>query len=511
MEEMTQQTNWHSALLEGLTMAIVTGLSLLLLIYVGTGEAKRTFTHFQIEKLAAQGRGLQNNMERFLRPGLPLKQFVGFRTNAESLLASDQTIVSIAAFDASRQVVFEAGSEPAELLLSDEADAIDPDSPFTSRQDATTLQVILPLRNRFEKVGSLTLTMPLSIVEDRVINSFKPALLASAIAAVAFGMFVALQASHLVGHRRRWMQVVYGLIFTSVSALVIGTLVSLYSEGASAKTKGLADSLGQRIGNVLQLNLNILEVQGLERVFADFKELNPDIHTAGLVIDGKVAIHTEEGAVGKPWVSSPTDYEYILDLGTSAGRAVRVAVAVPSDIVVRQTARSIKNFAALFIASAFMAGIFLQFAGSVQMAQRSRIGDDPDSATSAHQRALLLVKPVFFVAVLSEHLIYAFLPQFIQATAQAAGLPEGAASLGFTTYFIAFASILIPAGFFAQRRQGARVLMYLGLIASSSGLLILAFYPDLRGDHRGPHAFGLRAGNAVHRRAVLHSGDGRAD
>lgn len=457
-------------------MAVVTGLSLLLLIYVGTGEAKRTFTHFQIEKLAAQGRGLQNNMERFLRPGLPLKQFVGFRTNAESLLASDQTIASVAAFDADGQVVFEAGDEPAELLEGGVIVA-DASRPFSSRQDAKVLQVVLPLRNRFENVGSLTLSMPLSIVEDRVVSSFKPALIASAIAAAAFGLFVAVQASHLVGRRRRWMQVVYALIFTGISALVIATLVSLYSDGARAKTKGLADSLGQRIGNVLQLNLNILEVQGLERVFADFKELNSDIRTAGLVIDGKVAIHTNENAIGKSWVSSPTDYEYILDLGVSAGRTVYVAVTVPSDIVIRQTARSVKNFAALFIASAFMAGIFLQFAGSVQMAQRYRDTGDPDTLSSAHQRALLLVKPVFFVAVLSEHLTYAFLPQFIQATAQGAGLSDGVASLGFTTYFIAFASSLIPAGLFAQRKQGARVLMYLGLVASSAGLLTLAFYP----------------------------------
>ena len=474
---MKQRSSWHSAALDGLTMAIVTGLSLLLLIYVGTGEAKRTFTQFQIEKLAALGRSLQSNMEHFLRPGLPLKQFVGFRTSAVSLLTSDNTLASVAAFDASGQIVFEAGREPAELLLGMEPIAQDKTLPFSAWQNDTTLQVILPLRNRFENVGSLTLSMPLAIVEERVAESFKPVLLASAIAAIGFGIFVAMQAPQLAGRRRRWMQVVYGLIFTSISAIVVVTLVSLYSDGARAKTKGLADSLGQRIDNVLELNLNILEVQGLEKVFADFKELNSDIRSAGLVIDGKVAIHTNRVAIGRPWQSSSNDYEYLLDVGTSAGRSVQVAVSVPSDIVVRQTIRSVKNFAALFLASAFMAGVFLQFAGSVQMAKRPRDGLDAIPDTSQDQRALLLVKPVFFVAVLSEHLTYAFLPQFIQAAALNAGLSEAAASLGFTSYFIAFASSLIPAGFFAQRRHGARPLMYMGLVFSAAGLSILALYP----------------------------------
>ncbi len=458
-------------------MAIVTGLSLLLLIYVGTGEAKRTFSHFQVEKLAAQGRSLQNKMEHFLRPGLPLKQFVGFRASAEALLTSDATISSIAAFDARGQVAFEHGAAAAELLADAEPLGQNESKTFTARQSETTLQVILPLRNRFETVGSLTLSMPLSLVEERVQKSFQPVLIASAIAAITFGLFVALQAPQLAGRRRRWMQIVYGLIFTSISAIVIATLVSLYSDGAQAKTKGLADSLGQRIGNVLRLNLNILEVKGLERVFLDFKQLHPDIRSAGLVIDGQVGIHTDDGAVGKSWTTEAGDYEYTVDLGVSAGRSVHVAVAVPSDIVVRQTARSVKNFAALFLASAFMAGIFLQFAGSVQMAQRSRQDDGTETSSTQQQRALLLVKPVFFVAVLSEHLTYAFLPQLVQAAAQTAGFSEGAASMAFTTYFIAFASTLIPAGFYAQRKKDARPLMYAGLVISGSGLLTLALMP----------------------------------
>ena len=479
---MKQGARWQTVLLNGLTMAIVTGLSLLLLVYVGQGEANRTFTHFQTEKLAAQGRLLQTKIEHFLRPGLPLQQFVGFRTSAEPILASDSTIASISIFDRDGAPVFEVGEAGRKLLpvKSESAARTEGRVALDIRQDADTLQVVLPLRNRFERVGSLVLSMPFSVVEERVEKSFQPVLIASAFAAVGFGLFVALSAQHLVGRRQRWMQFTYGLIFVAISGVVIATLVSLYSEGAQAKTKGLADSLGQRISSVLQLNVNIMEVQGLERVFQDYKRLNPDIRSAGLVIDDYVMIHTDDEAFGKPWASNPSDYEYIVDLGMMAGRTVRVAVTVPADIVLKQTARSVKNFAALFIASAFMAGIFLQFAGSVQNAGRSMFGSDTapaESADSAEDRALLFVKPVFFIAVFSEHLTYAFLPQFIQGVVQSSGFSEDAASFVFTSYFVAFAASLLPAGFYAQQRS-ARPLMYCGLILSAVGLMILASAPS---------------------------------
>ncbi len=484
---MRQNADPVGATTNGITMAVVTALSLLLLIYVGFGEATRTFTHFQTEKLAAQGRLLQTTIEQFLRPGLPLEQFVGFRTKAEPIMASDETIASIVAFDRVGNPIF----------VTDEAEvtplAAQPEEPnfgefgngdiFEIRKDDTTLQVILPLRNRFERVGSLAIRMPLSVVDDRVLSSFTPVLIISAIAAVGFGVLVGFTAPQLqAGQQRRWLQVVYGVIFTAISGIVIATLVSLYSGGAQAKTQGLADSLSQRVASILNLGLNIMEIEGLERVFSDYQRLNPDIHSAGLVVDDVIRIHTNPRAIGEPWTTDPGTFEYVVDLGRSAGRAVRVAVAVPQDIVVRQTARSVKNFAALFLASAFMAGIFLQLAGTIQVRKGQTASEQPPNVTqaqdpsTANERALLLVKPVFFIAVLAEHLTYAFLPQFIHRTAENAGFADGAASFVFTSYFIAFAITLVPAGFFAQRR-GARGPIYAGLALACLGMVVLTLLP----------------------------------
>src|ERR1700674_3555217 len=92
-------------LVDATTMFVVTGLSLLLLAYVGFGEGKRTYERFQIEKLTAQGRVLQNAIENHLRGGLPLKQYAGFTTLADPIVVL-KDIDAIAVYDMSGRQLF---------------------------------------------------------------------------------------------------------------------------------------------------------------------------------------------------------------------------------------------------------------------------------------------------------------------------------------------------------------------------------------------------------------------
>ncbi len=80
------KSNFSSRLIDGLTMFVVTGLSLLLLVYVGFGEGKRIYEQFHIEKLTGHGRIVQNVMENYLRAGLPLNQYAGFTQLSDGLV-----------------------------------------------------------------------------------------------------------------------------------------------------------------------------------------------------------------------------------------------------------------------------------------------------------------------------------------------------------------------------------------------------------------------------------------
>ncbi len=463
------------------TMTIVAGLSLVLLLYVGYGEATRTLQQFQIDKLASQGRYLQSTLNDFLRPGHPIKQFVGFNAKTGTILASDPTIGGIAIFDVTDKLVFGNGAAGQTLLSSDVETKSSDDGSFTIRSSEDIVQVLLPLNNRFEQVATLVISMDRSVVTNRVRSGFEPLLAAALFAAVAFGFATSVLGADL-GARKRWLHALFAASFIGVSGVVIATLVTLYAEGAQAKSKSMADTLGQRLSNIVAFGLNIWEIDGIDRLLSDYRALNPDMAHASIIVDGKVRFHTDPAAVGKAWKSNPNHYEYISDMSQpGGGRDIKLAVAIPADVVIRQTVRSVKNFAALFIASALMASVFLQIAGSLRRLSRPQ-GESASSAPGVgpekEDAALLnLVKPVFFIAVASEHLAYAFLPQYVTAVAGAAGLASDFASAPFTLYYLCFALSLIPAGHLSQR-FGARPMMVWGLMAAALGMAALAIAPD---------------------------------
>jgi predicted MFS family arabinose efflux permease len=472
---MARKNSSGRRFIDSLTMFIVCGLSLLLLVYVAYGEAQRHFLQFHIEKLQAQGRVVQSAVESYLRPGgLPLRQYVGFGNLAEPIVASDPWVVSLTAFDEHDQPVFNAG-EPLPLLAHEDGAEM-----YGVRKGAEYFQAVLPLRNKFETVGSLAISMPRQLVLQRVASAFEPLLMLAGGLSVAFTLFVTLAGPRLAKRRLPWLQIAYAATFLVMTGFVITTLISLYSEGAQAKAKALADTLVQRIDDIVDYNLNFDEIGGLDRTFAEYRQLNPDISAAGLSIDGIVAIHTNPSAIGRPWVVDSRSYQYSFDIVSPENpRKVTVAVALPIDVVYRQVLRSVKNFTALFVASGFLAGIFLQLASSVQRStvMRGIMREEDHAGPTNEELALDFVKPVFFVAVFIEHLTYAFLPQFMHQAAAASGYSPAAASVPFMAYYLVFALSLIPAGHFAQR-YGTRMLMWGGLLLSGSGLAMLALPLD---------------------------------
>src|SRR5262249_5383388 len=154
-------------LIDGLTMFVVTALSLFLLVYVGFGEGKRIYEQFQIEKLVAHGRIVQNAMENYLRAGLPLKQYAGFATLVDPIVQGIEEIDAMTAYD-------QAGHQLFIVTDKDKAEPKVPDSAELTMQIKDNLevlrgdgyyQIVLPLRTRFETVGHLVVTASTDVLE----------------------------------------------------------------------------------------------------------------------------------------------------------------------------------------------------------------------------------------------------------------------------------------------------------------------------------------------------------
>ncbi|MFL6937128.1 MAG: MFS transporter [Xanthobacteraceae bacterium] len=460
-------------LTDGVTMFVVTGLSLLLLVYVGMGEGKRIYEQFQIEKLVTHNRIIQTAMENYLRAGLPLKQYAGFSTLADPIVQSIDEIDAMSVFDqAGNQLFIVTDKDKKVLRLPSAAEAarqIKQDVEV-ERHD-TFYQVAMPLRTRFEIVGSLVITAGTDVAERRVNASFTPLVMSAAGLAALFAMFVVVSAPYLARSRTPWLQIGYAVTFLTMAGFVVATLINLYSDGVQGKAKESAFTLSQRLSDIVEFNLRIRDFDGLDKVFAEYRRLNPEISDAVLILDGAIQVATDAAKLGKKWVSDTRSYEYTVDLSRPGQPNRSLIVAVPADVVYKRVERSVRNFAALFIASGFLAGLFLQVASSMQ---RLRTANPPSyispKASVSEETALIVVKPIFFLAVFLEHLTYSFLPKFMQDAAIASGLSAGFAAAPFTAYYLSFALSLIPAGHFADR-FGAKPMIWPGLILASASIL----------------------------------------
>jgi MFS family permease len=476
-------------LLRLLPICAVVSLSLLLLTYVGYGEALRIYPRFQHDKLAAQGEVIQNAIETLLKAGLPMKQFIGFETLSRPLLESDATIESVVVTDANRDLVFQnvrAGGS-ARLPSHGIRQMSGPDAAalaagYRLEDDGAFYKVVLPLRSKFETVGLLTLAMPRSVVLGAVRDGFTPLLSIVVALTAVFAAFAVAAGRRPERSLRRSLELAYGVAFLGMAAVVVATIIALYSDGIQAKTKALASSLGHRLGAIFELDLTLDDFDGLERAFADYRRLNPEISEIALTIEDRIAIHTDAKQVGATWRSNAASYEYKvgLDVGAADGSRVHIAVAIPVDVVIRKVARSVKNFAVLFIASGFLSLLFLKLATSAGQRDTARAGDARASSEitgAARIRSLELIQPVFFLAVFVEALNASFLPQLLQQIAGRSGLGDGVASMLFIVYFLSLAVVLIPAGRYAQA-WGPKPLLLIGALLAAAGLFAMAFAGD---------------------------------
>ncbi|MFN3401971.1 MAG: hypothetical protein ACK4Z4_16645, partial [Ferrovibrio sp.] len=444
---------------DGLIMLAVAAVSFTLLVYVGWGEGKRTYPRFQVEKMVAQGELVQAALETYLRAGLPLAQFPGFRSIAEPIRQSDPTIAAIAARDRAGHTVFMAGDTSVPQLPAASQPGGTATARYTVRDDGLWLQVALPLRNRFEAVGELTVTMPRPAIA-RVTDAHLPALAAFAAGmALLFGIFSLWVAPRLRDHRMPWIGIGYTAVFALVAAGVVASLLSLYADGAQSKAKALADSLAERIRPVVAYGLTLQDLEGLDRMLAGYRRLNPDIQAVGITQNGRILVHSDPAQVGRGWISDASAYDYVVPIPAAASD-IRIAVALPADVVWRAVAHSVKNFAALFVATALIAALFLGVARALE-----------SKGTERKPHQLALIRPIFFIAIFCEYLSAGFLPQLLRSAAMQWGLGQGAASLAFTAYFIAFLLVLLPVSAWVDREGPRRAVIFGAVLVALASLI----------------------------------------
>jgi MFS family permease len=458
---------WGRRLIQATTMFVVTILSLLLLLYVSYGDGKRTYEQIHIEKMMANGLVMQTAIENYLRDGLALKQYAGFATLAAPMLEGED-LDAMTVYDQNGRQVFQVVDQQNPSKLPDPSEIVK-----NIRRDnrieytPSHYQLVIPLRTRFETVGSLVIDSPTEVVAKRMRAAFLPLLYLALGLSVAFWVVILFLLPYFSRSRVPWLQIGYGLTFLAVSTAVIATVVSLYYAGVEGKSKAAAVTLSQRLHDVVAFKLQFKDVEGLGQMFAEFRRLNSDIKDVALVENGRITITTEPAKAGKPVVSDSRYFEYHIPVAGDENRKTDLVVTVPRDIVFERVIRSVKNFAALFIASAFLAVLLLQVAAALQ--DVGRTPSAPGAPVAGSEAGLIIMKPVFFLAVFLDSLTYSFLPKFMNEAAVEAGFAASYASVPFTAYYLCFALSLLPAGNLVER-YGPKPIILSGLLLAGASV-----------------------------------------
>ncbi len=455
---------------DAVSMFTVSVICLVLLLFVAHGTVSKTYEQLITEKLLAQGQLVQSSLESFIRPGLPLSQYVGFQQLTDVMVKNDEMLDSMGAFDRDGEAIFMTSNRRTRALPPTGERSLQNDL-ATVRSDADHLQVVLPLRNKFERVGDLVVSVERARLTQKVDSYFRIPVYVALIAASAFGSIMAMGWVGSIGRGSRRVAFAFAATYLCVAATIALTMVSVFSAGAQSKGRALADSLGQRLDDIVNFGLQLDQVEGLDEVLTEYRRLNPDVAAAGVTVNGRIVVHSDPSLLGRYWTSDPANHEYKSDLTPPHHpRASSVVLAVPKAIVYWQVLRSVKNFAALFLASSLFAFLFMQVAQAVQQAMRNT---QARKASWQEIAALDLVKPIFFLAVFVDHLTYAFLPQFVNELVQRQGLPANYVATPFMAYYLCFALALMPAGRY-ERHVGSRPLIIGGLTLTAAGFLMMA-------------------------------------
>ena len=443
-------------------------LSLGLLAYIGDREAFTKYPRFEIEKVLAQSRPVQQTLEKFLDAGLPLTQFAGFDTLVRPIIKVDDAIDAITILNSLGGVVFQQ-TDPRFKIDPIAADSRNL-AEVTTVSGETQTQIFLPIRSRFGFGGQVVIHLPNKYVAEKVRSATGLLPWAAGLGAIVLGVYGAMVVDLSAARRRRLDRIVFSVIFLSVAGTVVVGLTKLYAAGSQVKAEGLASALTERIRIVYDMGLSLDDVDALENAFELYRSVNPEIGALALVVDDKVVIGTTPGMTGKRLTPDATSFQVLNPIEGVPGLNAAVYVSVPYDVAVSAVGRTAKTFVVLLVASGFMAGLFFNLGDALRRLRLARSQNKTDG-----QSAVDAIKPVLFMGFLVENLAVSFLPQLMQKSATAGGLPPSLASLMFMAYFVTFAATLVPAGVFAGRR-GPKPLILLGAIATAAASAIMALY-----------------------------------
>ncbi len=455
--------------LPGIALAAV---SLLLFAYVGYGEATRVYVQIRLERLEQLGATLQTAVDQFANSGLPLDQFGGFGRRSEQIRTVDPAILAASLVD--------VGGKPvdceAEVSRGDRFCHAENRSRETSerlagngseRLSQVDLRIELPVRDKFGEVGAVVLHIDRERIERVVDEAFVP------VFAISAGLFVGFSLILWLIARRgssgmRWLTPVFLAMIAINLAVLVVVMFDLYRKGVEGQAEALARSMAARLSAATELGIPLSAFSGVGETLDGYRRINPNIAAISLVQQDRV-LFSVDGSVEDAGFGSDDLHRLIFELPIhqGSGQDLVLSVQLPLSVVLAALGSGARNFVALFFGCAVFALVLLSAVRETQGAKQIEGGE----------ARLALVRPAYFLGIFADALSLALLPELVQETVVAEGLPSGWVSLPFTLFFVGLTAALLPASHITGRMD-LRGLFLIGTAAVGGGLFLTALVPE---------------------------------
>ena len=330
----------------------------LLLAVAGAVEAHYQFVRNQVERVAAEADLIRTGIETFLSAGLPLDEFLGFERLSTATFAADPALTRIEVLDAQSDLLFVAPRasrqrdwRPADLLAPvprwPDEPRWAPAEDLVLSVDDEAYRLTLPLRNRFEAVGRTALETP----RDLVLTELRPL---AALVAAALGLLVVAYSPLARGRiargdaprAGRWNGTFAALALV-MTVVVLAALYQVYAESMRDKANVLARSLAERLGQSVDLGLDLGSFDGIDRLFHEYQRSNPDVGFVTLVVGNIVTLHTDEAFDRGRWRQPDDSFTAVVEVQPRRvfSSQVRVALGIDKALVYREVAYSAARLA----------------------------------------------------------------------------------------------------------------------------------------------------------------------
>jgi predicted MFS family arabinose efflux permease len=491
-------------------LVLVFIITTLLLSYIGYVESKQQYLRFQVLKLVTQGDTIRNPTRIYLNAGLPLKHFSALNSFSKNLLDSDRDIHRIQIHDESGKVLFDflqddrnristkvEASGAEELLFESFRLKVDVGDSILERS-TRFYQVSLPIQSKFGTAGKLILQVSkqklLQLHQDFFVKVFY---------FLAFLTLVFIFAAAMIQGRpddkkkkTKLLKRLYFSCFLLLAIFISIVVYQVYRDGALGSSRALSSSMAMRLNAVTEKGIDLNDIVGIDNTFEKYKKAHPHILSIALVNQGTYINHNDSNMVGETY---RTPRDCFIDRRLIRGKndsLMEVVISVPRSVVTRPLFKGLRAFIVLLIACGLVSLFFLEV-GTALSGMRKNDNHDPslpreaDTGTVAvtghevpgnedewkENLSLALIKPAYFTMVFLKGLSAAFLPQLVYRLALESGGKLTSTSIPFTLYYLAFALVMIPAGYFAQRGH-LKKMMLAGCLFLFTGLMIFTMFED---------------------------------